>query len=221
MSANLNYIKQVHLNDIPWNLLSTPYSRAGEFPAWFKELNGENAQRVANAAREIALNIEHQSTLWQVTPFAMIILDRLLSSAIDKYQYTKDEADKTIIRHIMEIYVPVFETVDFMLESTDNDLPDPLPLFSDMLAPEYLLPTVEELDGDDEDELEAYLEMQYMEMPEELFYSFFHYSWMVLAFSLNKNTYKLIEINDMEINGCLDVVRNPEIRDFMDRLMYE
>lgn len=71
-TKNLDYVKQVHIGDIPWERLSTPYDRASEFPVWLKKINGDNDAEADIAAHEIGLNIEHQSTLWQVTPFAMI-----------------------------------------------------------------------------------------------------------------------------------------------------
>lgn len=222
MLTNLDYIKQVHISDIPWNSLSTPYSRATMFPAWFKQMTGENEDLAIDAARDIALNIEHQSTLWQVTPFAMIILDRLLCAAIDKLAHTGDDLDKLVIKNILAIYAPVFDTVAFMQDNMNGV--EPLPRFIDMLKPEYLLPSDAELmhDGfeDAEDALEACLEMQYLEMPDELFYSFFYYAWMVLAFSLNKNSYKLIEINDIEIKNLLNKMQSPQSRAFLDGLMY-
>ena len=171
---NLDYIKQVHLNDIPWRRLSTPYDRADKFPEWFRQLTGDEQDRADIAAHEIALNIEHQSTLWQATPFAMIILGRILTSAIDKYIYTKEEDDIAAIKRILEIYVPVFETVRFM-DEIDHD--PPLPHFSDMLNPKYLIPEdleafydkldmdFEDMENDEEDLLEIFLEEFYMEIP--------------------------------------------------------
>lgn len=221
MTTNIDYIKQIHLNDIPWERLSTPYETAVDFPQWFRQMTDENQALAADAAHDIALNIEHQSTLWQVTPFAMIILDRLLTAAIEKYTHTQDDDDKLVIKHILEIYVPVFETVGFMNSEVGRF--QPLPHFSDMLKDEYLLPEPQffENDEDPEEALEAYLEGFYTEMPEELFYSFFYYSWLVLALSLNKNVYKLIEFGDLEIGRLLDKLNDNENRAFIDNLMYE
>lgn len=221
MPTNLEYIKQVHLSDIPWERLSTPYDTAAQFPAWFKQMTDENELIAQRAAQDIALNVEHQSTLWQVTPFAMVILDRLITGAIEKYAHTKDEDDKPIIIRILEIYELIFETVTFM--NTEVGRFQALPYFGDMLKPEYLLPEPAEFAAEDDPEeaLEAYLETQYTEMPEELFYSFFHYSWLVLALSMNKNFYKLMEFNDMEINRLLDKMNDKASRAFIDNLMYE
>lgn len=221
MTTNIDYIRQIHLNDIPWERLSTPYETAVDFPEWFRQMTDENPALAADAAHDIALNIEHQSTLWQVTPFAMIILDRLLSAAIEKYTHTKDDDDKLVIKHILEIYVPVFETVDFMNRAIGRL--QALPHFSDMLKDDYLLPEPKffENDEDPEEALEAYLEGFYTEMPEELFYSFFYYAWLALALSLNKNVYKLIEFNDVEINRLLDKLNDKANRAFIDNLMYE
>lgn len=225
---NLDFIKQVHLNDIPWHRLSTPYDRADQFPEWFKQLTGDNHARADLAAQDIALNIEHQSALWQVTPFAMIILSRILTSAIDKYIYTKEDDDITAIKRILEIYVPIFNTVQFMDEIVHDP---PLPHFSDMLNPKYLMPEdlkefYANLDmdfaetEDEEDLLEIFLESYYMEIPGDLFYSFFYYAWMVLAFSLNHNTYKLIEINSVGISSLLVKMSDKKMQNFLNGLMY-
>lgn len=149
-------------------------------------------------------------------PFCHDFLDRLLTAAIDKYIYTKDDEDKTLIKRILNIYVPVFETVPFM---EDIEHAEPLPFFSDMLKPEYLLPPVTDVIAD-EDDLDELLEAFYMEIPEELFFSFFYYTWAVLAFSLNKNMYRLIEINDLEINTLIAQLKDKRVRDYIDGIMY-
>lgn len=221
MPTNLDYIKQVHLSDIPWERLSTPYESAAEFPAWFRQMADENDNIAGRAANDIALNVEHQSTLWQVTPFAMIILDRMLTAAVEKYAHTRDDGDKPIIIRILEIYEAIFDTARFMNNEVGRF--EPLPHFSDMLKPEYLLPPPAAFadEEDPEEALEAYLEEQYADMPEDLFYSFFYYAWLVLALSLNKNVYKLIEFNDVEINSLLDKMGDKQTRAFIDGLMYE
>ena len=67
------YIETVQISDIPWYRLTTSYGRATDFPGALDTLWAmESIDAVDEAGEEIALNIEHQSTLWHATPFALI-----------------------------------------------------------------------------------------------------------------------------------------------------
>jgi len=77
------YIHNVKVEDIPWRRITTTYGRATDFPKYFEILSKmEDWDAVKNAGEEIAMNIEHQSTLWHATPFAMIFLYRILKNAL-------------------------------------------------------------------------------------------------------------------------------------------
>ena len=71
------YIETVQISDIPWHRLTTSYGRATDFPRALDTLWAmESIDVVDEAGKELALNIEHQSTLWHSTPFALIFLLR-------------------------------------------------------------------------------------------------------------------------------------------------
>ena len=72
------YIETVQVSDIPWHRLTTSYGRGTDFPNQFDVLWKMNSiETIDVAGEDIALNIEHQSTLWHATPFAMIFLLRI------------------------------------------------------------------------------------------------------------------------------------------------
>lgn len=56
--------------DIPWQQLTTPYGRGAAIPQLIEEEN----------YRQLAELIEHQGTLWQVTPWVLLILLKKLGS---------------------------------------------------------------------------------------------------------------------------------------------
>ena len=72
---NNSYIHNLKIEDVPWHRLPTTYGRAALFPQYFEILeNMQDTDKIENALYEIATNIEHQSTLWYATPFALIFL---------------------------------------------------------------------------------------------------------------------------------------------------
>ena len=76
------YIETVQVSDIPWHRLTTTYGRATDFPTELDVLwNMESIETINAAGEELAQNIEHQSTLWHATPFAMIFLFRIFKKA--------------------------------------------------------------------------------------------------------------------------------------------
>ena len=67
------YIETVKVSDIPWHRLTTTYGRATAFPAHLEVLwDMKDVDAIDAAGEELAQNIEHQSTLWHATPFALI-----------------------------------------------------------------------------------------------------------------------------------------------------
>ena len=76
------YIENVKVSDIPWHRLTTSYGRGTDFPNQFDVLwKMDSIEAVDATGEDIALNIEHQSTLWHATPFAMIFLLRIFKKA--------------------------------------------------------------------------------------------------------------------------------------------
>ena len=72
------YIETVKVSDIPWHCLTTTYGRATDFPAHLEVLwDMKDVDAIDAAGEELAQNIEHQSTLWHATPFALIFLLRI------------------------------------------------------------------------------------------------------------------------------------------------
>ena len=114
------------------------------------------------AGEELAQNIEHQSTLWHATPFAMVFLLRIFKKALE--ERTKNEVAHYLVEQLVDLFTEIAECIrdGLMLEHAD-----PLPSFVDMLNEEYLWS--EEYD-EDEDIL-RYEEEEVF--PDDLFFSFY------------------------------------------------
>ena len=164
------YIETAQISDIPWHRLTTSYGRATDFP---KELDVlwkmESIDTVDEAGKEIALNIEHQSTLWHSTPFALIFLLRTFKKAVEEQRH--NEVARYLAEALVELFIVIAESIrdGLVLEHAD-----PLPNFVDMLDEEYLWSEVYDEDEDmiryEEDEV----------FPDDLFFSFYYYSLQVL-----------------------------------------
>ncbi|WP_157078644.1 hypothetical protein [Methanobrevibacter filiformis] len=59
-----------------------PYSRGDKFPEWMVLLTDKNLSIRDTAKENIALNFEHQETLWLVTPFVMLQLQKILKNIV-------------------------------------------------------------------------------------------------------------------------------------------
>lgn len=168
------YIENVKVSDIPWNRLTTSYGRGTDFPNQFDVLwKMESIESVDAAGEELALNIEHQSTLWHATPFAMIFLLRIFKKA--KEESVHNEVAQYLAEQLVELFTVIAECIrdGLMLEHAD-----PLPNFEDMLNEEYLWS--EEYD-EDEDVLRYEEEDVF---PDDLFFSFYYYSLQVLLLAI-------------------------------------
>ena len=167
---NLQYIENVKSGDIPWHRITTTYKRATDFPKYFEILNDMNdKEAIETAGEEIAMGIEHQSTLWQATPFACIFLYRIFKKALEDRD--KNPVAAYLVPELSELFVYIVEAVNIV---EDMEHPDPLPHFKDMLSEEYLWSEVYDEEED---------EMRWDEgnvFPDDLFYSFYYYSKQVL-----------------------------------------
>ena len=163
-------IETVKVSDIPWHRLTTTYGRATDFPAHLKVLwDMKNVDAIDVAGEELAQNIEHQSTLWHATPFAMVFLLRIFKKALE--ERTQNEVAHYLVEQLVDLFTVIAECIrdGLMLEHAD-----PLPNFEDMLNEEYLWS--EEYD-EDEDVLRYEEEEVFSD---DLFFSFYYYSLQVL-----------------------------------------
>lgn len=174
------YIETVQVSDIPWHRLITTYGRATDFPTELDVLwNMESIETINAAGEELAQNIEHQSTLWHATPFAMIFLFRIFKKAQE--ERTQNKVAHYLAEQLVDLFTVIAECIrdGLLLEHAD-----PLPCFEDMLNEEYLWS--EEYD-EDEDVLRYEEEDVF---PDDLFFSFYYYSLQVLLLGrllLDKN----------------------------------
>lgn len=164
------YIETVKVSDIPWHRLTTTYGRATDYPAHLEVLwDMTDVDAIDAAGEELAQNIEHQTTLWHATPFAMVFLLRIFKKALE--ERTQNEVAHYLVEQLVDLFTVIAECIrdGLMLEHADQ-----LPNFEDMLNEEYLWS--EEYD-EDEDIL-RYEEEEVF--PDDLFFSFYYYSLQVL-----------------------------------------
>ena len=173
-TAIQTYIETVQVNDIPWHRLTTTYGRATDFPEALDVLwNMESIETVDVAGEALELNIEHQSTLWHATPFAMIFLLRIFKKAQEASAH--NAVAQYLAEQLVELFTVIAECIrdGLMLEHAD-----PLPNFEDMLNEEYLWSEEYDEDKDvlrfEEDDV----------FPDDLFFSFYYYSLQILLLAI-------------------------------------
>ncbi len=106
INKTLEYIRNVKVEEIDWSKLFGSYSCGIKIGEDIKNNNLLDLKVLKNIENEI----EHQSTLWTITPFAMIFLIR---------QLEKDYGDKKEeYCYILEIYKLIAETLKFTKDET-------------------------------------------------------------------------------------------------------
>lgn len=107
---NLKYIREVKPEEIKWTKLFGAYSCGKKIGEQIKKGNLLNLKVLKNIESEI----EHQSTLWTLTPFVMIFLIRELEK---EYGSKKEE-----FYYLLGIYKLIVETLKFIKENAlDRD----------------------------------------------------------------------------------------------------
>ncbi|MEK8126555.1 hypothetical protein WMW72_01385 [Paenibacillus filicis] len=167
-------LDKIRISDVPWQRLTTPYGRGTELPALLAE----------RRYPEIANLIEHQSTLWQVTPWVLLFLLRELDSREPEQVETEE----------IRLYAAVAASVG------DAGEGEPVPAMSDLLDARYWWPESEEDDdgGWEEGEPPGY--------DQTAFYSYYAYSGRLLvqALPLFRTIRKGQETLAAEIDGLIE-----------------
>lgn len=141
-----------------------------------------DAKATQDALSKIFNEIEHQSTLWHATPFALLFLARIFiraravagkkrndtASRNDENKNCENEAAGFIAARLGRFFAFMIEICD---DADKISHAAPLANFSDMLAEKYLWP---QSDENDEERWEEYF------YDDELFYSLYFYSRAVL-----------------------------------------
>jgi len=143
-------VSEIKRSEIPWQRLTTAYGRGSDLPLLMDQ--GDSA--------EIANLIEHQSTLWQVTPWVLLFMLRDLK--------TKSPED------VMPEEIKCYLSVTDALSGRDVSAWEPVPQMTALLDDAFLWP-------EDEEEDEVLWEEEeppgYAEQP---FTSYYYYSYQLL-----------------------------------------
>ncbi len=168
-----DFIDQLTLEGVPWHRLTTPYGRGDELPKLLKDLASlKNRESVESSVRKISHLIEHQGTLWHVTPFATVFLARIFRSALA--DASTNPVAHQAVDHIGELFAVLLESVR---DAQKLEHADPLPKFVDLLTEDSLWP-----DDEEDDELRWEEEEVFSD---SMFYSFWFYTKEVLTNALN------------------------------------
>ena len=168
-----DFIDQLTLEGVPWHRLTTPYGRGDELPKLLKDLFSlKNRESVESSVRKISHLIEHQGTLWHVTPFATVFLARIFRSALA--DASTNPVAHQAVDHIGELFAVLLESVR---DAQKLEHADPLPKFVDLLTEDSLWP-----DDEEDDELRWEEEEVFSD---SMFYSFWFYTKEVLTNALN------------------------------------
>lgn len=169
INENKEYMKNLMFEQVPWHRLTTAYGRASDIVNHFQTLRQSlNQEDVKKALNEITTHIEHQNTFWHSTPFAMVFLVRLFEEVLPEVN------TNAIAQCIISKLLDFFEVIAYNFhEMDDMEHEKPLAKFSDMLKEEYLW-------SEEYDEEEDEMMWEELSFPDDLFYSFYYYSYQTI-----------------------------------------
>ena len=198
INKTLEYIRNVKVEEIDWSKLFGSYSCGIKIGEDIKNNNLLDLKILKNIENEI----EHQSTLWTITPFVMIFLIR---------QLEKDYGDKKEeYCYILEIYKLIVETLNFTKdEALDENSFDNLEVYEDMR--DIFKSNLNLEDFEDEEE---YIEVFFEEDMNDIRYnSVYYYTDLIVKdgkkilekISSKKNNYEDKKIENL-INSTLKIL---------------
>ena len=165
-TATKNYIDSLDRRSIPWNRMFTAYGTAEHYNELLSVLEETTDEAQWKKTFTRISDFEHQSTMFPPAPFVLLFLVRILQK---HFQDGSPDGIAKILIDQLTYYTDVCNDAENMEHA------QPLGHFRDLLDDENLLPedcTEEDLD-------------QIFENPDavsdELFYSFYYYSKIVLS----------------------------------------
>lgn len=172
MDSIKEYIKSLNIDDIPWDRMVTAYDTAENYPELLKTLDDmKDLDEVKQAWNSIS-DFEHQSTLFTPAPFVLVFLVRIFEKAVN----TPDNPVAVWLADKLSDEFAYYAEVCSDAEKMEHA--EPLENMSDILNDKYLLPEgVNLYDEEDEEEFEESCEELF---PDDLFYSLYYYSGIVL-----------------------------------------
>ena len=184
INKTLEYIRNVKAEEIDWSKLFGSYSCGIKIGEDIKNNNLLDLKVLKNIENEI----EHQSTLWTITPFTMIFLIR---------QLEKDYGDKKKeYCYILEIYKLIVETLNFTKdEALDENSFDNLEVYEDMRDIFKTNLNLEDFE-DEEEYIEVFFEE---EMTDIRYNSVYYYTDLIL-----KDGKKILEEISSKKNNYAD-----------------
>lgn len=169
MDENIkNYIDGLTIDSLPWRRMVTAYGTAERYSEIFPILERSDDLDEWKHAFNVISDFEHQSTMLQPAPFALVFLVRILEKRLDG----KTKTDELIAQKLIDQFRYYAEVC---CDAENMDHAEQLSSFSDILDEEYLLS-----ENWDDDELDEFFEDP-DSIPEDLFYSFYYYSRAVLS----------------------------------------
>lgn len=180
----LEYIRNVKVEEIDWSKLFGSYSCGIKIGEDIKNNNLLDLKVLKNIENEI----EHQSTLWTITPFVMIFLIR---------QLEKDYGDKEEeYCYILEIYKLIAETLKLTKdEALDENSFDNLEVYKEM---KDIFKT--NLNLEDFEDEEEYIEVFFEEEMTDIRYnSVYYYTDLIV-----KDGKKILEEISSKENNYVD-----------------
>ncbi|KMZ43580.1 MULTISPECIES: hypothetical protein [Bacillales] len=152
-------------NNIPWQRLTTAYGRGTDIPQLIE----------TGKYDELANLIEHQSTLWQTTPWVLLILLQKLS---------KQKPEQVSLQEI-QLYMAVASAINV----DEMDSQNAVETMNGLLDEKYLWPE------DEEDDELWWEEEEPRGYEQETFFSYFSYSYLLLKDAIPVFT-AIMEEND-------------------------
>lgn len=167
MDKNIEYIKNVKAEDIDWTKLFGSYSCGKKIGEEIKKDNLLNLELL----KKIEGEIEHQSTLWTITPFVMIFLLRELEKGCKN---KKEE-----YYYILEICEMIVSTLRFCAnEALKETTFDDLEVYENMQEIFDIDINLEDFE-DEEEYLDAYFDD---DVPDEQYNSGLYYTNVVMQY---------------------------------------
>lgn len=184
INKTLEYIRNVKVEEIDWSKLFGSYSCGIKIGEDIKNNNLLDLKVLKNIENEI----EHQSTLWTITPFAMIFLIRQLEK---DYENKKEE-----YCYILEIYKLIAETLKFTKdEALEENSFDKLEVYEEMKDIFKINLNLEDFE-DEEEYIEVFFEE---EMTDIRYNSVYYYTDLIL-----KDGKKILEEISSKKNNYAD-----------------
>lgn len=117
---DINFISNIKIEDIPWNKLESTYGD-DDISKLLKNLKIAKIDDIEEISGVLCNELEHQDSIWQSTPLAVIFILRMIDETYDEIKNTNSKRHEPLVYSLLYICEIVLSAAEYGISELIGD----------------------------------------------------------------------------------------------------